>query len=67
MSDHNSWTPLDRFASNFDWRTRENHGIVLAWFTNFVVSGFTVMGVNPGKALFPGDCSIIDTFLNGHK
>ena len=41
-------------------------GMFLAWFTIFV-SEFTVIGVNPGKAWIPGDCSIIDTFLNGHK
>ena len=32
LSDHNSGTlGLDRFASNFDWRTRETHGNVLSY------------------------------------
>ena len=33
--------PLDRFASNSDWGTQENHGIVLRLVKNSYLSGLT--------------------------
>ena len=38
-----TWEPLDRFASNFDWGTRETHGNVLAWFWDPKLSGSTLI------------------------
>ena len=42
--------PLDRFALNFDRRTRENHGNVLSLVLDSKLSGSTFKA----KILFPG-------------
>ena len=43
--------PLDRFASKFDWGTRENHGNVLSLVLRWV--GRPLSEKNTGKAGFP--------------